>query len=134
MLHFDRSNGYAYNGNRNSFSTREWWMTLVAETVTLQDVLSLARFLSAEDRQRLVTLLNWREDMPLPEQTTREEAITFYLADLCSLGRAAELAGVTRWHIIDVFKERDIPILIYGDKTVEEIDALAEQLEHEGYL
>jgi predicted HTH domain antitoxin len=109
-------------------------MKLGAQAVTLHDVLSLARFLSVEDRQRLVTLLNWREDMPLPEQTTLEEAITFYLADLCSLGRAAELAGVTRWHIIDEFKERDIPILCYDNKTVEEIDALAEQLEHEGYL
>ncbi|MFZ4657403.1 MAG: UPF0175 family protein [Caldilineaceae bacterium] len=107
-------------------------MTLAAETVTLQDVLSLTRFLSEEDRRWLATLLNRLEETPLPEVATVDEAIAFYLADLCSLGRAAELAGVTRWDIIDKLQERNIPILVYGDQTAEEMDAFAEQLEREG--
>ena len=109
-------------------------MTLSPETVTVQDVLALARYLSEEDRHWLGDLLSRLEDAPLPEQATLEEAITLYLADACSLGRAAELAGVTRWDIIDQLKERGIPMLVYGDQTAEEMDVLAEQLEREGYL
>jgi len=109
-------------------------MTLSPETVTVQDVLALARYLSDEDRHWLGELLSRLEDTPLPEQATLEEAITLYLADACSLGRAAELAGVTRWDIIDQLKERGIPILVYGDQTAEEMDAYAEQLEREGIL
>ena len=85
-------------------------------------------------RHWLGELLSRLEDAPLPEQATLEEAITLYLADACSLGRAAELASVTRWDIIDQLKERGIPILVYGDQTAEEMDAYAEQLEREGYL
>ena len=107
-------------------------MTLSPATVTVQDVLALARYLSDEDRHWLGELLSRLEDAPLPEQATLEEAITLYLADACSLGRAAELAGVTRWDMIDQLKERGIPILVYGDQTAEEMDALAEQLEREG--
>jgi len=107
-------------------------MTLVAENITLQDVLSLTRFLSEEDRQWLATLLNRLEETPLPEVATLDEAIAFYLADVCSLGRAAELAGVTRWDIIDRLKERNIPVLVYGDQSAEEMDAQAEQLAREG--
>ncbi len=109
-------------------------MTLSPETVTVQDVLSLARYLSDEDRQWLAELLNRLEDTPLPETATVDEAIALYLADACSLGRAAELAGVTRWDLIDQCKERGIPILVYGDQTAAEMDELAEQLAREGYL
>lgn len=109
-------------------------MTVLPESVTVQDVLSLARYLSDEDRQWLAELLNRLEDTPLPETATVDEAIALYLADACSLGRAAELAGVTRWDLIDQFKERGIPILVYGDQTAAEMDELAEQLAREGYL
>lgn len=109
-------------------------MTLLAENVTLQDVLSLTRYLSEEDRQWLATLLNRLEDTPLPEVATLDEAIAFYLADACSLGRAAELAGVTRWDVIDKLKERGIPVLVYHTRTAQEIDELADELEREGIL
>ena len=109
-------------------------MTLTLETVTVQDVLALTRQLSVEDRRWLAELLSRVDDEPLPEQATLEEATALYLADACSLGRAAELAGVTRWDIIDYLKERDIPIYVYSDKTSEEMDKLAEQLELEGFL
>jgi predicted HTH domain antitoxin len=46
------------------------------------------------------------EEQPLPETASVEEAIALFLADQCSLGRAAELAGVTRWDIQDILKAR----------------------------
>jgi predicted HTH domain antitoxin len=109
-------------------------MKLSPETVTIPDILALTRHLSASDRQWLAELLGRLDDEPLPEQATLEEAIALYLADACSLGRAAELAGVTRWDIIEHLRERGIPILSPGDGTAEEMDALAEQLAREGFL
>lgn len=74
------------------------------------------------------------EDTPLPETATLDEAIALYLADACSLGRAAELAGVTRWDIINQLKERDIPDSSYHTRSAQEIDDLADELAHEGIL
>lgn len=68
------------------------------------------------------------------QSATLEEATRLFLADKCSLGRAAELAGVTRWDIQRVLKERRIPIVIETDLTVEEMDQLTEELEREGLL
>jgi predicted HTH domain antitoxin len=70
----------------------------------------------------------------LPETATLDEAIALYLADQCSLGRAAELANVTRWDIIDVLKKRNIPIVIDANFSVAEMDAIAEELKREGLL
>lgn len=111
-------------------------MTITIETITPQKILELAQTLSPADlhwlQEQLSQLL--QEDEPLPEQTTLDEAIELFLADKCSLGRAAELAGVTRWDIQDILKERGIPIMIYSSKTVEEMDQLAEELEQEELL
>lgn len=73
-------------------------------------------------------------DPNLPETATIDEAIALYLDDQCSLGRAAELANVTRWDIIDILKKRNIPIVIDTDFSVAERDAVAEELEREGLL
>ncbi len=111
-------------------------MTITIETVTPQKILELAKTLSPADLQWLQAQLNQllQEETPLPEQATLDEAIELFLADKCSLGRAAELAGVTRWDIQDILKERGIPIMIYSGKTVAEMDHLAEELEQEGLL
>ncbi len=74
------------------------------------------------------------DEPPLPERASLEEAIALFLADQCSLGRAAELAGVTRWDIQDILKARGIPIMIYSGKSVEEMDALADRLVQEGLI
>ncbi|MDM8527743.1 UPF0175 family protein [Anaerolineales bacterium HSG24] len=66
--------------------------------------------------------------------TTIHEAIGLYLVDKCGLGRAAELAGTNRWHIMDILHEQDIPVMVYNHHTAEEIDDLAEKMEREGYL
>jgi predicted HTH domain antitoxin len=74
------------------------------------------------------------EEQPLPETASVEEAIALFLADQCSLGRAAELAGVTRWDIQDILIARGIPIMIYCGKSVEEMDELADRLVQEGLI
>ncbi len=109
-------------------------MNVETGTTTIYDVLALARALSDSDRYRLAELLSRQQDEPLPEQVSIDEAIELYLADACSLGRAAEIAGVTRWDIIDRLKERGIPIIAAGAETAEEMDALAEELRREGIL
>jgi len=84
---------------------------------------------------------------PLAEQPTRpfdpaidnncctiHEAIGLYLCDKCSLGRAAELAGVTYWEMQDIFKAHDIPIYGGSETTATEMDELIDQLKHEGFI
>ncbi len=109
-------------------------MTATTETETVHTILSLARQLSAAHRRWIAELFSRESDAPLPEHATLEEAIALYLLDACSLGRAAELAGVTRWDIQDQLKEWGIPIPVAGDQSAQEIDELAEQLEREGIL
>jgi predicted HTH domain antitoxin len=109
-------------------------MTTTTETETVHTILSLARQLSAARRQWVAELLSRENDTPLPEHATLDEAIALYLLDACSLGRAAELADVTRWDIQDRLKELGIPLSIAGDQSAQEIDELAEQLEREGVL
>lgn len=109
-------------------------MTVTTETETVHTILSLARQLSAARRRWLAELLSRESDTPLPEHATLDEAIALYLLDACSLGRAAELAGVTRWDMQDRLKEWGIPIPVAGDQSAQEIDDLAEQLEREGIL
>ena len=109
-------------------------MTVTMETETAHTILSLARQLSAARRRWLAELLSREDDTPLPEHATLDEAIALYLLDACSLGRAAELAGVTRWDMQDRLKEWGIPIPVAGDQSAQEIDDLAEQLEREGIL
>ena len=105
-----------------------------------EEVLSLFLALSPADQnwltEQLARLPPWEDDDgdKLPETATLDEAIDLFLADKCSLGRAAELAGVTRWDIQDVLKERGIPIVIHSDMTAEEMDQVAEELEREGLL
>lgn len=107
---------------------------LLAEPETVSRILLLARELSTEDRQLLAQLLRAGDEMPLPEHATLEEAIAFFLADACSLGRAAELARVTRWELQDVLVARGLPLVAAGDRSADEIDLLAEELEREGLM
>jgi predicted HTH domain antitoxin len=112
--------------------------TIDTTTLKAQEVLDLLPFLTLADQrwlaEQLNQLTNGHEDDVLPQQATLEEAIQFYLADRCSVAKAADLAGITRWELQDILYERGTPVEIYGHHTVEEIDALAEKLEREGVL
>ena len=110
-------------------------MMIKTQTVPPQKVLDFARFLSPADLNWLRTQLDkLLDDAPLPESATLDEAIDLYLADRCSLGRAAELAGVTRWHIQDILAERGTPASLGSDLDLEEVDAMVDVVEAEyGY-
>jgi predicted HTH domain antitoxin len=104
------------------------------ESITVQQVFELAKSLSPLDQRLLAAMLNLRLSDSLPEHATIDEAVDFYLADRCSLGRAAELANITRWELIDILKSRDIPIVIDAEFTASEMDDIEKDLEREGLL
>jgi predicted HTH domain antitoxin len=109
-------------------------METTIETITIQDLLARAQMLSDAGRLRLAALLRRNHDEPLPEQASIDDAIELFLADACSLARAAEIAGVTRWNLMDRLKERGIPLVAAGDENADEMDALAEELRREGIM
>ncbi len=94
-----------------------------------QKVLELAMTLPPVEQKWLVEQFNELIYDELPESATVEEAVELYLADQCSLGRAAELAGVTRWDIMDILYERGIPTNGGHDLTPEEYEAMFELME-----
>lgn len=104
-------------------------MSITIEHITPQTVLELAQQLSADDQRWLVQTLDRLLDDTLPESATIEEAIELYLADRCSLGRAAELAGITRWDIQKILKERGIPTNGGHDLSDSEFDKMMETAE-----
>ena len=63
----------------------------------------------SNDQYWLVQQLNHFLQATLPEHLSVEEAIALYLDDQCSLGKAAEIAGITQWEIMDILAERGIP-------------------------
>lgn len=102
--------------------------------ITREQVLDLARRLAPAEQRWLVRQLQANSTATLPKQTTLDGAIELYLADACSLGRAAELAGVTRWDLLDVLQQRG-EIQRPGEaRSGDEIDDLAERLEQQGFL
>jgi len=107
-------------------------MVTRAETVTPQKVLELAQSLSSDDLQWLIEQLHrFTEDSPLPEKVTLEEAIHFYQTDQCSLGKAAELAGITRWQLQEILYQRGTPGTLGSSLTLAEIDDMVDLLEAE---
>jgi len=110
-------------------------MATIAETITPQKVLEFSQAFSFTDIQWLIKQLKKRvEEKPLPDNATLNEAVELYLENKCSLGRAAELAGVTRWDIQDALSFRGISIEIDSSQSVEEMDAMTKRLEQKGLL
>jgi len=109
-------------------------MQVQTKNTTVQQIFSLVQNLSLIEQCALLERLNHQIEKRLPQKATIDEAIALYLADQCSLGRAAELANVTRWDIIAILKKRNIPILIDTDFTTAEMDDIAEELAREGVL
>ncbi|MGB0384288.1 MAG: UPF0175 family protein [Ardenticatenaceae bacterium] len=121
---------------------------MTVKTVTPQNVLEhILAFSLSEQRWLAKQLINrllgdqpqmestsWKDDEPLPESATVDEAIDLFLADKCSLGRAAELASVTRWDIQGTLQERGIPIYGGSEITVEQMYDQIEWLEERGIL
>lgn len=100
----------------------------------VQKIVELASDLSWNDQRVLLDLLSRQIDDRLPEKATIDEAISLYLADKCSLARAAELVNLSRWELIDVLKSRDLPIMIEAEFSTAEMDDIEKDLEREGLL
>jgi predicted HTH domain antitoxin len=103
-------------------------------TITPEQVLDLARQLAPAEQRWLAQHLRAYLEETLPDQATLDDAIKLYLADTCSLGRAAELAGVTRWDVLDALQARGVMQRPGEARSADEIDDLAEHLEKQGVL
>lgn len=101
-------------------------------TMTPEQVLALAQQLSPADQRRLAQQLQDYLATTLPEQATLADAVDLYLADACSLSRAAELAHVTRWDILDALHARGAMQHPVDLRTADEMDDLADRLERQG--
>ncbi len=109
-------------------------MAIQTQNVTMHQIIELIRNLSFIDQCSLLESLNRQVDACLPERATIDEAIALYLADRCSLGRAAELARVNRWELIEILKKRKTPVMIDTEFSASEMDAIADDLERKGVL
>ena len=93
------------------------------KSVTLQDAVKVTEELSLADQLRLIATLSDRlsreveETLPLPpvevpDQEALEQAIALYQQEEISLGRAAEMAGITRWELMRLLKARGTPVTV----------------------
>ena len=103
-------------------------------TLNPEQVLDLARRLSPADQRWLAVHLQEHLEMTLPEHATLDEAVELYLADACSLSRAAELAGVVRWDILDALQVRGVMQRPGDARPADDMDDLAERLERRELL
>jgi predicted HTH domain antitoxin len=103
-------------------------------TITPEQVLHFARQLSPTEQRWLVLHLQEHLAATLPEHATLDEAVGLYLVEACSLGRAAELAGVTRWDILDALQARGAMQHPSDFRSADDMDDLAERLEQRGML
>ncbi len=95
-------------------------------------ILESAQSLSPADRQWLLERLQqFAQDNELPKNLTLEEAIHFYQTNRCSLGKAAELSGVTRWQLQEILYQRGTPGTLGSDLTLDEIDDMVALLDVE---
>lgn len=102
---------------------------MVTPMINAQKVLELALTLPPTEQKWLAEQFSQFVYDELPESATVDEAIELYLADKCSLGRAAELAGVTRWDMMDILYERGIPTNGGHELTLEEYETMFEMME-----
>jgi predicted HTH domain antitoxin len=119
------------------YNEEEVFIMVMTEVLTPQRILDLIETLTRSDQQWIMRQLSQslhQTTAPLPAPNLLEEALELYFDDQCSLGRAAELAGVTRWELIDVLKTRNISIPVYSRHSARQIDELAKRLEQVGVL
>ena len=103
-------------------------------TITPEQVFDLVRQLSPAEQRWLALHLQEHLETTLPERATLDEAVELYLADACSLGRAAELAGVSRWDMLDALQSRGVMQHPVELRSADEMDDLVERLEQLGIL
>lgn len=67
----------------------------------------------------------------LAEESRRLLALRYYQDRILSLGKAAHLAGMSRWEFIDFLSARGIPVIEYSDEELEAEFAAVDELEAE---
>jgi predicted HTH domain antitoxin len=108
-------------------------MNIMMPTITPQGIFDLIKVLPRTDQHWLKEQLSCLllEEI-LPHRATSEiieEVIELYLEDKCSLGRAAELAGVTRWEIMEELSARGVPTNGGHDFSAPEIETMLQVME-----
>jgi predicted HTH domain antitoxin len=92
------------------------------KSATLQDAIEVTEKLSPTDQLRLIAALSDRLSreaeerlsfpQKVPDQEALEQAIALYQQEEISLGRAAEVAGTTRWELMRLLQARGIPVIV----------------------
>jgi predicted HTH domain antitoxin len=65
----------------------------------------------------------------LAEETRRLLALRLYRERVLSLGRAARLAGLSRWEFVELLSENGIPVLDYSQEELAHEFEAVEKLE-----
>lgn len=102
---------------------------IVTPMITAQKVLELALTLPPMEQRWLAAQFTQLVEDELPKSATVEEAIGLYLANQCSLARAAELAHVTRWELMDILYERGLPTNGGHELSLEEYETMFDVME-----
>ncbi|MGQ9491977.1 MAG: UPF0175 family protein [Anaerolineae bacterium] len=67
----------------------------------------------------------------LAARSRRLLALRFYQDRVLSLGKAARLAGMSRWEFIDFLSENQVPVINYSDEELANEFATVSELEAE---
>ena len=102
---------------------------IVTPMITAQKVLELALTLPPTEQRWLAEQFTQLIEDELPKSATVDEAIGLYLANQCSLARAAELASVTRWDLMDILYKRGIPTNGGHELTLAEYETMVDVME-----
>ncbi len=75
----------------------------------------------------LIHILKVRE-RELPKVLREIIAVNLYKEGLISLGKASEIAGVSRWEMFDILATKKIPLQYYPEDLKEDIETLKKVL------
>jgi len=75
----------------------------------------------------LIHVLKVRE-RELPKVLREIIAVNLYKEGLISLGKASEIAGVSRWEMFDILAAKKIPLQYYPEDLEEDIETLEKML------
>ena len=75
----------------------------------------------------LIHILKVRE-RELPKVLREIIAVNLYKEGLISLGKASEIAGVSRWEMLDILAAKKIPLQYYPEDLEEDIETLKKVL------
>ena len=75
----------------------------------------------------LIHALKVRE-RELPKVLREIIAVNLYKEGLISLGKASEIAGVSRWEMFDILAAKKIPLQYYPEDLEEDIETLKKVL------